>query len=317
MKKLVLFLILAFSVAILSATTIYDIQYTTNAGDGTYPSPLVDQEVTVTGIVTGVGFTSAQSFFISDPEGGAWHGVMVYGADATDLQVGDEVEVTGTVTEYYGYTEIGQTPTVTVLSSGNEVPAPVEIGCSQVDEAVEGCLVKLPEVTVAQEQDQYGQWLVTDGQGVCQIDDGFFYLDEVDPPIVITVGETFPFIIGLCDYSYGEFGINPRTPADLGYSSSQNDVVIPVTQTINYPNPFNPETTIAFNLNKTSRVSVEIYNMQGQKVKTLVNGVRPAGTNTVVWNGTDNAGRTVTSGIYLYKIKNGKYTSTKKMILMK
>ncbi len=317
MKKLTILLVLVSMVAFLGATTIYDIQYTTNAGDGTYPSPMVDQQVTVTGIVTGVGFTSAQSFFISDPEGGAWHGVMVFGADAENLQVGDEVEVTGTVKEYYGYTEIGENPTVSVLSSGNNVPAPVEVGCAQVDEAVEGCLVKLPQVTVAQEQDQYGQWLVTDGNGVCQIDDGFFYLDSVDPPIVITVGDQFPFIIGLCDYSYGEFGVNPRTPADLGYGASNDDNIVAITSAKNYPNPFNPVTTIAFNLAKTSNVTVEVFNLEGRKVKTLVNGVKPAGENTVVWNGTDNTGKTVASGIYLYKIKNGKYTSTKKMILMK
>lgn len=317
MKKLIVLLALVFSVAIISATTIYEIQYTTNAGDGTYPSPLVDQQVTVTGIVTGVNFTSAHSFFISDPEGGEWHGIMVYGADAENLQIGDEVEVTGTVKEYYGFTEIGENPTVSVLSSGNTVPAPVEISCSDVGEPVEGCLVKLPQVSVVQEQDQYGQWLVTDGTGICQIDDGFFYLDEVNPPIVITVGETFPFIIGLCDYSYGEYGVNPRTPQDLGQTNSAENNVIAIGKTYNYPNPFNPQTTIAFNLLHRANVKVEIYNLTGQKVTTLVNGERPAGENKVVWNGTDDLGKPVSSGIYLYKIKNGKYTSTKKMILMK
>ncbi len=316
MKKLALLLILVSMVAMLSATTIYDIQYTTNEGDGTYPSPMVDQAVTVTAIVTGVGFTSAQSFFISDPEGGAWHGIMVYGAD-TQPEVGDEVEVSGTVKEYYGYTEIGENPTVSILSSGNTLPAPVEITCSELGEAVEGCLVKLPEVTVAQEQDQYGQWLVTDGNGLAQIDDGFFYLDEVDPPIVITVGETFPFIIGLCDYSYGEFGVNPRTPADLGVTHNDNNIINPIQYVKNYPNPFNPTTTIAFNLAHNSFVTVEVFNLQGKRVKTLINGEKPAGENTVVWDGTNNNGKTVGSGIYLYKIKNGKYTSTKKMILMK
>ena len=94
-------------------------------------------------------------------------------------------------------------------------------------------------------------------------------------------------------------------------------MVSPVTTLTNYPNPFNPTTTIAFNLVKTSKVTIEVYNLTGKKVRTLVNEVRPAGDNTVVWNGANDNGKTVASGIYLYKIKNGKYTSTKKMILMK
>lgn len=318
MKKLTLLFVLVSVVAVLSATTIYDIQYTTNAGDGTYPSPLVDQTVTVTGIVTGVDFTAALNFFISDPEGGAWHGVMVYGPDlALNEQIGDEVEISGTVKEYYGYTELGDVTDASIVSSGNTVPAPVDITCATLDEAVEGCLAKLPAVTVVQEQDDHGQWLVTDGTGVCQIDDGFFYLDSVDPPIVINPGDTFPFIIGLCDYSYDEFGLNPRTPADLGGNHNDENVINPLAKFYNYPNPFNPETTISFTLTKRAKVSVNIYNISGQKVKTLVNDVRPAGTNNVTWNGTDNNNNPVSSGVYMYKIKNGRHTSTKKMILMK
>ncbi len=100
-------------------------------------------------------------------------------------------------------------------------------------------------------------------------------------------------------------------------STESNNIVQAKINATNYPNPFNPVTTIKYNVPTSGKVIVEIYNIAGQKVKTLVNENQKAGMNQVVWNGTDNAGRTVTSGIYLYKIKNGKYTSTKKMILMK
>ena len=77
--------------------------------------------------------------------------------------------------------ELKDVTDASILSSGNTVPTPTNITCAELAEPVEGCLAKLPAVTVAQGQDDHGQWLVTDGAGVCQIDDGFFYLDSVDP----------------------------------------------------------------------------------------------------------------------------------------
>ena len=86
----------------------------------------------------------------------------------------------------------------------------------------------------------------------------------------------------------------------------------------NYPNPFNPETAIYFSVAQTSSfVSLEIYNLKGQKIKTLINEILSAGSHSVVWNGTDKNEKPVSSGVYLYKMKTGNYVSTKKMILMK
>ncbi len=85
----------------------------------------------------------------------------------------------------------------------------------------------------------------------------------------------------------------------------------------NYPNPFNPETNISFSLSETGQVSLEIYNIKGQKVKTLADGIYEKGEHMVNWDGNDDSGKPVSSGIYFYKLKDGRYTSTKKMILMK
>jgi len=85
----------------------------------------------------------------------------------------------------------------------------------------------------------------------------------------------------------------------------------------NFPNPFNPETTISYSVKEALPVSIEIYNVKGQLVKTLINETKAAGTHTVVWNGSDNNNRPVSSGVYYYKMNAGKYSSTKKMILMK
>lgn len=89
----------------------------------------------------------------------------------------------------------------------------------------------------------------------------------------------------------------------------------------NYPNPFNPTTTIAFSLVENSFVSLEIFNVKGQKVKTLVTERMEAGTHSVVWNGKNDKGDSVSSGIYFSHYgtnsSNGDYTSVKKMLLLK
>ncbi len=85
----------------------------------------------------------------------------------------------------------------------------------------------------------------------------------------------------------------------------------------NYPNPFNPETNISYSVSKPAKVTLTIYNLKGQKVRTLVNDYQQAKNYSVVWNGKDDNGRTVANGVYLYKLKVGKYTATKKMIMMK
>jgi hypothetical protein len=84
----------------------------------------------------------------------------------------------------------------------------------------------------------------------------------------------------------------------------------------NYPNPFNPTTTIGLSLPVASNWSVKIYNVAGQLVKDY-SGYNEAGEVNVVWNGTDNSGSSVASGIYFYKAEAGQFSVTKKMVLMK
>jgi hypothetical protein len=95
--------------------------------------------------------------------------------------------------------------------------------------------------------------------------------------------------------------------------------LVPVATALNgnYPNPFNPTTEIHFSLRESGHVRIDVFNIKGEKVRTLVNGTLDAAFHTVVWNGKDDENRTTGSGIYFYKMRAGKFTSTKKMILMK
>jgi hypothetical protein len=85
----------------------------------------------------------------------------------------------------------------------------------------------------------------------------------------------------------------------------------------NYPNPFNPETRIAFGLPEDGQVRLTVYNMMGQMVRTLVNGPQPAGNHAVRWDGRDDAGRRVASGIYLYRLQANGFESVRRMMLVK
>ena len=87
--------------------------------------------------------------------------------------------------------------------------------------------------------------------------------------------------------------------------------------TQNYPNPFNPSTTIKFSLEVRDRVSIEVFNILGRKVRTLLNEPRSAGVHSVDWDGIDQSGQAVSAGVYLYRLRTGGQVETKKMILLK
>jgi len=85
----------------------------------------------------------------------------------------------------------------------------------------------------------------------------------------------------------------------------------------NYPNPFNPSTTISFDVRKSADVRIDIYNIKGQKVRDLVNGFYNAGKHSVVWNGLDDTGIDVSSGVYFYRIRVEEFVVTRKMVMVK
>lgn len=86
----------------------------------------------------------------------------------------------------------------------------------------------------------------------------------------------------------------------------------------NYPNPFNPETTISFSTTEsTENTELVIYNIRGQRVKELINGKLPSGEHSIVWDGTDGNGRSLCTGIYFYRLETGNKEMSRKMLLLK
>lgn len=179
------------------ATSVYDIQYTAApSGD----SPLAGEVVTVSGIVTAVmvdGFTIADS-------AGAWRGVYVYTVIAGPA-VGDSVEVTGTVQEYYGMTEIANVTTFAAFSSGHPVP-PLDVEPADApQEAYESVLLRVDDVTVT-ELLPFGEWTV-DSVLVCDDVNDYVYFPRV--------GDALDSVTGVLQYSFGAFKLQPRETADI------------------------------------------------------------------------------------------------------
>jgi len=130
----------------------------------------------------------------------------------------------------------------------------------------------------------------------------YFYVDDV-----VKSGFVFKSDFGeTSDSIYSSGGAKLAGIAPSEFSISQN-----------YPNPFNPVTEFSITLPSETKVSVEIYNITGQKVNTLVKGVLPAGNHTLIWDGTNKKGESVSSGIYFYRVAAGEYVVTKKMVLTK
>jgi flagellar hook assembly protein FlgD len=85
-----------------------------------------------------------------------------------------------------------------------------------------------------------------------------------------------------------------------------------------YPNPFNPQTTIAFDFPKRESVTLRVFDMSGRLVRSLITAeLNTPGRHEVVWNGRDDSGRKVASGTYFYRLETGNYTETKRMALIK
>ena len=302
--------------------TIYDVQYATDPGTGEdcYPSTFLDETVTVSGIVTAVHPGTYPNFFLQDPDSVTWAGVYVY--DATvDPSVGDALTITVEVDEYFGLTELKNVAASSVNSTGNTL-SPVDIStgdlglfCAATAEQYEGMLVRVSNVVV-DSTNSFDSWYVDDGTGTTKIDDYFFDGTWGIP----TNGATIISITGVAHYAYGEFQIYPRNNTDITFSSSVDDPVLAEDFILlsNYPNPFNPVTTISYSVRTSGDIKLSIYDLLGQEVTNLVNAHRNGGhVYQVIWNGRNNDSQPLPSGIYFTRLVTGEQTLTKKITLLK
>jgi len=133
-------------------------------------------------------------------------------------------------------------------------------------------------------------------------------------------GDYPPYFEGYFDeikiYNYAAVGL--QLDEYVGIDEGQ-DPGVPMSYKLsqNYPNPFNPSTTINFVVPTNQHVNLTVYNILGKKVKTLLNKELGSGAQTACWNGRNESGNRVASGIYLYRLETDNFVKVRKMILMK
>jgi S-formylglutathione hydrolase FrmB len=145
------------------------------------------------------------------------------------------------------------------------------------------------------------------------------YADSLDK-----LGLTYEFQ----SYTGGHYDRNTRYPIGLRFLNSamnttvgilDKETTVPATFLLsqNYPNPFSRDTHISYQLSRTSFVEIAVYDLTGQKVRTLVNETKPAGVYSVDWDGRDNSNMLASSGLYIYRLNTGSYTQIRKMIILR
>ncbi|PCJ82589.1 MAG: hypothetical protein COA49_00580 [Bacteroidetes bacterium] len=217
-----------------------------------FSSPLIEQVVTIQGIVTAA---NDYSYFIQDGSG-AWNGIYIY--DNTNLPtVGDDVILEGEVSEYFDLTEISNITYFETVSSGNTLPAAVVVETAVIaadGEPYEGCLVQIVNAVCTTPDADFGQGYFNDSSGDCMVDD-MLYMP--DPAWVL---DEYYTITGVLNFSYDEYKIEPRDASDVSIGMAVG--TIELTSINLYPNP--TVDVVNFTLNTTA--VAHVYDANGRLV---------------------------------------------------
>lgn len=325
--------------------TIRDIQYTPFLNGRT---GYLGASVTLAGIVTAdtaslvlppTRFRGTNAWYLQSTNE-PWSGIWIYNdslsSELLGLHNGDSISVQGNVSENFDVTRLQGLSNVVVRSTGNPLPAPIVLPTSTFGAGVgngtpsaeqwEGMLIQFNNVTVTDSTPTFQEiyeFAVNDGSGQVLIrrDGKHQYTTTTQDPtpglVLIPQGSHISYLRGIVYYSGNYYKIVPRDNSDFGTITGvdpDHTPVIPQEFTLaqNYPNPFNPSTTIGFGLPRSEFVTVKVYNVLGQEVVTLMNGVQEAGTYALRFDASR-----LTSGVYFYRIQAGQFSQTKKMLLVK
>jgi hypothetical protein len=294
-------------------------------------SQYAGDEVTVAGIVTGDKTDFTTEFYMETTPGGPWSGIVIYGGISSPVAQGDSVIIAGFVAEYYNDTEITPVHYLGIVSHGNTIPGPDLLAAGQLNgqsspwaERWEGVFVRMNPAFVYDTLGWagFGEWAIWDLKS---------------PADSTKIGHTGKYtyvprvgrwmcIQGPVSYTYGNYRIEPRTDADIDTVWGCVGSVDPGTQPKppafaleqNSPNPFNPVTSIFFSIPEKADVDLYVYDISGRVVKRLVDGVSmEPGRHKATWDGRNDAGRAVSSGVYFCKLLAGDKVAQMKMVILK
>jgi hypothetical protein len=305
------------------------IEFVQTIGSGIDSSQVAGEIVTVEGIITAdntydfvrAGYPYA---WVQSAAGGEWSGVMVYDRLHKYLR-GQEVRIASLVSEYYYKTELDDPVWFEVLSEENPLPTfavlpAATLASPALAEPYEGCLVRIENVEVLEDTATTGfdEWTLVHPGETDTVVVGMAGLYFYEPQI----GDQLGFVQGPCDYDYN-VRIEPRrwddidSPNGIGVGE-QGTPARPTALHGGHPNPFNPATSIRFDLGTAGAVTVKIYDESGRLVRTLLDDERlGAGRHELSWDGRDDGGASLASGIYLYRFEADGVTETRKLALVK
>ena len=316
--------------------TIHDIQYTPYPnGRGAY---IGATNVAISGVVTAdtghIGrfplSTGGTNAWYMQTGNQPWNGIWfddTSAAAAYSVRNGDSITVTGNITEDFDVTQVYPfTAPVVVRSSGLPEPQPVLLTTGTFGPGVgngvpsaekwEGMLVRFENVTVTDTTSwtfsDPTEYAVDDGSGPVLVrrDGVNNFTNQVGDTIggrrLLRPNYHITYIQGVMYFSFNRYKLTPRGNTDFGIVTGvdiSHTPGVPVAYSLdqNYPNPFNPSTTIRYSLPSAGKVTLKVYNLLGQEVRTLVNEVQPAGNQTAEWDGRNNSGNGLSSGVYIYR----------------
>ena len=310
--------------------TIYDVQYTKWSGGD---SPFAGCEVTVNGIVTADTAQNNAGYgaYAMQATSAPWNGI-IFNYDGTEVMSrGDSISVKGTVEEYnaswhfkYDNNTMIEATEVTKIATGKSITsllvksADLSQDADEV-ESYEGVVVTVEDPMVVS-INQYDWSIWDETEGLCLMDDDMATPAGDAELEALQQFEQVDYVTGVFNFSFGTYKIQVRDEVDLGVVTAgvEKDIT-PYTYRLyqNYPNPFNPSTRIRFEIAERQQVDVVIYDIRGFKVRTLSKETLDAGLHVMNWDGTDDHGQLVSSGVYMYRVKAGEFIDHKKMTLVR
>jgi Lamin Tail Domain/FlgD Ig-like domain len=311
--------------------------------DSCSASSQLGKAVNLVGVVTNLPYEYSGNFFYIQRGTAANSGIKVFtSVDSSFVpNLGDSVRVSGYIDEFNCQTEIVLFADCgTILGHNKKVTPRLLASLSDIKlEQNESMLVTVQgPLTVSAGFDTTNlgsEFKVGSGSNIAYVGDDTFYPDLIGYTVVPTPGMVLDALTGVVGYRRADttvpradpniiLRLEPRRDNDVDRDYTdvgdpdQIDVVRAFNLNQNRPNPFNPVTTIEFAVPAAGRVKLEIYNAKGQLVRNLIDAeYTKAAHERVTWDGRDDAGRVVPSGVYFYTLLAGDQSATRKMLLLK
>jgi len=275
------------------------------------------QIFTVSGVVTigsGKISTNTTQIYIQDNSG---RGINLFNYVYMEkINRGDSIIVTGVTDQYFSTTEIKDFA-FTILDSGKSLPNPLEISIGNLSDDLEGTYISTSGKICKKEETTGGtNYYLTDGNdtlivripAASGIDTSYIKIDYIY------------YVTGVLTIYRDEYELIVTYDDNIIYDAVEEEKLATPSQfgiTHIYPNPFNPTSTIWFNIDKKTKVSLSIYSLDGKLIKNIISDYKEPGKYSATWNGRDDQGKLLSSGIYFVVLKAGNLVDTRKITYLK